>query len=160
MADPVDQPAYETARPEKSPGVALSSAAAAPPLPAPVVSSTGEDHSEKADTVSSTGMDDGVVRDEEKGTAQDSSPLDEPPPRSKGKIAVIMLALMLAVFLAALDVTIVTTALPTISEHFHSASGYTWIGSAFLLANAASIPSWGKISDMYVTFRECKVRSG
>lgn len=68
--------------------------------------------------------------------------------RSKGKIAVIMLALCLAVFLAALDVTIITTALPTISEHFHSSSGYTWIGSAFLLANAASIPSWGKVSGM------------
>jgi len=69
--------------------------------------------------------------------------------RSKGKIAVIMLALCLAVFLAALDVTIITTALPTISEYFHSAAGYTWIGSAFLLANAASIPSWGKVSDIF-----------
>lgn len=69
--------------------------------------------------------------------------------RSKGKIAVIMLALCMAVFLAALDVTIVTTALPTISEDFHSSAGYTWIGSAFLLANAASIPSWGKVSDIF-----------
>lgn len=69
--------------------------------------------------------------------------------RSKGKIAIIMVALCLAVFLAALDVTIVTTALPTISEHFHSATGYTWIGSAFLLANAASTPSWAKISDIF-----------
>jgi len=71
------------------------------------------------------------------------------PQRSNGKIALIMFALMMAVFLAALDVTIVTTALPTISEHFHSSAGYTWIGSAFLLANSASIPSWGKISDIF-----------
>lgn len=69
--------------------------------------------------------------------------------RSKGKIALIMLALCLAVFLAALDVTIITTALPTISEEFDSIAGYTWIGSAFLLANAASIPSWGKVSDIF-----------
>jgi hypothetical protein len=69
--------------------------------------------------------------------------------RSEAKIALIMLALCLAVFLGALDVTIVTTALPTISDHFHSSAGYTWIGSAFLLANAASIPSWGKISDIF-----------
>ena len=69
--------------------------------------------------------------------------------RSKGKIAIIMLALCMAVFLAALDVTIITTALPTISEHFHSSAGYTWIGSAFLLANSASIPSWGKVSDIF-----------
>jgi EmrB/QacA subfamily drug resistance transporter len=79
------------------------------------------------------------------------APKDDDPynGRSKGKVAVIMLALCMAVFLAALDVTIVTTALPTITEHFGSASGYTWIGSAFLLANAASIPSWGKVSDIF-----------
>lgn len=55
----------------------------------------------------------------------------------------------MAVFLAALDVTIITTALPTISEHFHSSAGYTWIGSAYLLANSASTPLWGKISDIF-----------
>ncbi|OQO00322.1 hypothetical protein B0A48_13669 [Cryoendolithus antarcticus] len=76
-------------------------------------------------------------------------PNDEYGGRSKGKVAIIMAALCMAVFLAALDVTIITTALPTISEHFHSTSGYTWIGSAFTLANAASVPSWGKISDIF-----------
>lgn len=45
--------------------------------------------------------------------------------------------------------TIVTTALPTISEHFHSVSGYIWVGSAFLLAAAASTPNWGKLSDIW-----------
>lgn len=55
----------------------------------------------------------------------------------------------MSVFLAALDVTIVTTALPTISEHFHSTTGYTWVGSAFLLATAASTPTWGKLSDIF-----------
>ncbi|KEQ76845.1 putative major facilitator superfamily transporter [Aureobasidium namibiae CBS 147.97] len=69
--------------------------------------------------------------------------------RSKGKIALIMTALGMAVFLAALDVTIITTALPTISEYFHSAAGYTWIGSAYLLGNASSVPLWGKISDIF-----------
>src|SRR5450756_2249651 len=49
----------------------------------------------------------------------------------------------------ALDTTIITTALPTISEYFHSNAGYTWIGSAYLLANAASTPSWGKFSDIW-----------
>ncbi|KAI4135049.1 MAG: hypothetical protein LQ347_001000 [Umbilicaria vellea] len=34
----------------------------------------------------------------------------------------------MAVFLAALDITIVSTALPTISDYFQSTSGYTWIG--------------------------------
>ncbi|KAL9093824.1 MAG: hypothetical protein Q9159_000126 [Coniocarpon cinnabarinum] len=69
--------------------------------------------------------------------------------RSRGKIAIIMLAIGMAVFLAALDITIITTALPTISNDFHTASGYTWIGSAYLLATAASTPIWGKISDIF-----------
>ena len=90
--------------------------------------------------------------DEEKAAEkQEGEGDDEPisPGRSKGKIALIMTALCMAVFLAALDVTIITTALPTISEDFHSTAGYTWIGSAFLLANSASIPSWGKVSDIF-----------
>jgi MFS family permease len=54
-----------------------------------------------------------------------------------------------AVFLAALDITIVSTALPTISQEFQSTQGYTWIGSAFLLAAAVVAPSWGKLSDIW-----------
>ncbi|OAX80296.1 hypothetical protein ACJ72_05374 [Emergomyces africanus] len=68
----------------------------------------------------------------------------------KGKIAVIMTALCLAVFLAALDMTIITTALPTISRYFDASQGdYTWIGSSYTLAAAASMPSWGKVSDIF-----------
>lgn len=87
--------------------------------------------------------------DEEKAAAakqEEKAPVEQ---RSKAKVALIMLAMCMAVFLAALDVTIITTALPTISEHFHSTAGYTWIGSAFLLANSASVPSWGKVSDIF-----------
>ena len=52
-------------------------------------------------------------------------------------------------FLAALDITIITTALPTISEHFHTNAGYIWAGAAYILADAASTPVWGKISDIW-----------
>ncbi|KUJ24664.1 MFS general substrate transporter [Mollisia scopiformis] len=69
--------------------------------------------------------------------------------RTKFQTTVIMISLCMSTFLAALDITIITTALPTISEHFHSNAGYTWIGSAYLLANAASTPSWGKFSDIW-----------
>jgi hypothetical protein len=41
---------------------------------------------------------------------------------------IIMLCLCTSVFLAALDTTIITTALPTISGYFGSSAGYTWIG--------------------------------
>ncbi|KAK2738758.1 hypothetical protein FQN57_006926 [Myotisia sp. PD_48] len=69
---------------------------------------------------------------------------------SKSKITLIMIALCLATFLAALDMTIITTALPTISREFNSSQAdYTWVGSAYLLGAASSTPSWGKISDIF-----------
>ncbi|KIW65120.1 hypothetical protein PV04_07403 [Phialophora macrospora] len=69
---------------------------------------------------------------------------------SKARTAVIIFSLCMALFLAALDVTIITTALPTIAQHFHiNASDYTWVGSSYLLANAASVPLWGKLSDIW-----------
>ena len=43
-----------------------------------------------------------------------------------------------------------TTAVPTITSHFHaSEADYTWIGSAYLLAASASGPTWGKLSDIF-----------
>lgn len=74
---------------------------------------------------------------------------EERPQRSKVKIALIMFSLAVAVLLVALDITIVTTALPTISEEFRSASGYTWVGSAYLIAQSAATPIWGKVSDIF-----------
>jgi hypothetical protein len=55
----------------------------------------------------------------------------------------------LSLFVAALDATIVATAAPTISADLNSAAGYTWIGAAYLLANAASGPIWAKLSDIW-----------
>ena len=51
--------------------------------------------------------------------------------------------------MAALDQTINATAIPSIAASLHSAAGYTWIGGAYLLANAASSPIWGKLSDIW-----------
>jgi EmrB/QacA subfamily drug resistance transporter len=69
--------------------------------------------------------------------------------RTRLQTTLIIAALASALFLAALDVTIVTVAIPTIAEQFNSTAGYTWIGSAYLLANAAAAPVWGKISDIW-----------
>ncbi|PTU21957.1 hypothetical protein P175DRAFT_0457194 [Aspergillus ochraceoroseus IBT 24754] len=60
-----------------------------------------------------------------------------------------MVALCLSLLIAALDQTIVSTSLPTITSRLHSASGYTWIGAAYLLASAAAAPIWAKISDIW-----------
>ncbi|KAG8623439.1 hypothetical protein KVT40_008415 [Elsinoe batatas] len=89
---------------------------------------------------------------ESDGATPVKPPHDEPNDFEKssiGKRSVVMSALCMAVFLAALDVTIITTALPTISSEFQSSAGYTWIGSAFLLGNASSVPTWGKVSDIF-----------
>ena len=84
-----------------------------------------------------------------KGPVAPGAQDEERPQRSKLKIALIMFSLAVAVLLVALDITIVTTALPTIAEEFHSASGYTWVGSAYLIAQSAATPIWGKVSDIF-----------
>ncbi|KAG8974026.1 hypothetical protein FRC05_007942 [Tulasnella sp. 425] len=63
-------------------------------------------------------------------------------------LLIIFPGLMLAVFLAALDQTIVGVALPTIVRDLGSSSGYAWVGSAYLLAASALAPLWGILSDL------------
>ncbi|KAL3456395.1 MFS drug transporter [Aspergillus heterothallicus] len=70
-------------------------------------------------------------------------------PRSKRRIAAIMTALYLVLFITALDQTIIATSIPTISASLQSAAGYTWIGSAYLLATAAAGPIWARVSDIF-----------
>ncbi|KAF3034461.1 hypothetical protein E8E11_003749 [Didymella keratinophila] len=70
-------------------------------------------------------------------------------PRSNLRMFAILTALFLSLFVAALDATIVATAAPTMSHDLNSAAGYTWIGGAFLLGNAASGPIWAKLSDIF-----------
>ncbi|GJD03033.1 multidrug resistance protein fnx1 [Colletotrichum higginsianum] len=84
-------------------------------------------------------------------TATAAAAADDDPEagRTKLETLLIVLSLCAALFLAALDVTIITTAVPTIAEEFNSNIGYIWIGSAYLLANAAFVPTWGKISDIW-----------
>ncbi|KIW50684.1 hypothetical protein, variant [Exophiala xenobiotica] len=69
--------------------------------------------------------------------------------RSKFRITMILIALYLSLFVAALDATIVATALPKMTADLHSAAGYIWIGGAFLIANAAAAPIWVKLSDIW-----------
>jgi EmrB/QacA subfamily drug resistance transporter len=69
--------------------------------------------------------------------------------RSKFRITMIIIACYLSLFIAALDVTIVATAVPTITADLHSPSGYAWIGGAYLIATAAGAPIWAKLSDIW-----------
>ncbi|MEV5825151.1 MFS transporter [Spirillospora sp. NPDC052242] len=58
-------------------------------------------------------------------------------------------ALMLALLLAALDQTIVSTALPTIVSDLGGLNHLSWVVTAYLLAATASTPLWGKLGDQY-----------
>ncbi|KAJ4113949.1 hypothetical protein NW768_011479 [Fusarium equiseti] len=69
--------------------------------------------------------------------------------RTRIQTTVIATSLMSALFLSALDVTIVATAVPTISQDLESQTGYVWIGATYVLANAAFSPIWGKLSDIW-----------
>jgi EmrB/QacA subfamily drug resistance transporter len=62
---------------------------------------------------------------------------------------VVISALMLAMLLAALDQTIVSTALPRIASDLHGLSKYSWVATAYLLTSAVATPLYGKISDMF-----------
>ncbi|MGH7239388.1 MAG: MDR family MFS transporter, partial [Candidatus Saccharimonadales bacterium] len=68
---------------------------------------------------------------------------------SHGEIMVIIGALMLVMLLAALDQTIVATALPVIAGDLHGLSKLSWVVTAYLLTSAVSTPIYGKISDMF-----------
>ncbi|KAG9255928.1 major facilitator superfamily domain-containing protein [Emericellopsis atlantica] len=89
-----------------------------------------------------------VVETDAPGPAA-ASPDEPEAQRTKLENFLIIFALCLALFLAALDVTIITTAIPTISAHFNSSLGYIWVGAAYLLGNSAFAPMWGKISDIW-----------
>ncbi|MBO2447369.1 DHA2 family efflux MFS transporter permease subunit [Actinomadura barringtoniae] len=68
----------------------------------------------------------------------------------KGRdLAVILGALMLAMLLAALDQTIVSTALPTIVSDLGGLNHLSWVVTAYLLSSTASTPLWGKLGDQY-----------
>ncbi len=62
---------------------------------------------------------------------------------------VIFSALMLAILLAALDQTIVATALPVIVSDLNGLNEYSWVATSYLLTSAISTPLYGKISDMF-----------
>ncbi len=68
---------------------------------------------------------------------------------SQRRIVITVVAVMAGMFLAALDGTVVATALPTIANQLHGLSLYTWVISGYLIAEVTTIPLWGKFADMY-----------
>ena len=65
------------------------------------------------------------------------------------QIMVILSGLMLGMFLAALDQTIVGTAIRTIADDLHGLSLQAWATTAYLITSTISTPIYGKLSDIY-----------
>ncbi|MFE3592304.1 DHA2 family efflux MFS transporter permease subunit [Streptomyces niveus] len=68
---------------------------------------------------------------------------------SRRTIFVSIGALLLGLLLAALDQTIVSTALPTIASDLGGLDHLSWVVTAYLLASTAATPLWGKLGDQY-----------
>jgi EmrB/QacA subfamily drug resistance transporter len=68
---------------------------------------------------------------------------------SHRRVLLIIGALMLGMLLAALDQTIVSTALPTIVGDLGGGAHIAWVVTAYLLAATVSTPLWGKLGDQY-----------
>ncbi|UFR04718.1 MDR family MFS transporter [Streptomyces sp. Go40/10] len=78
-------------------------------------------------------------------TAKDASSGEHVP----GSVLVPIGALLLGLLLAALDQTIVATALPTIVSELGGLEHLSWVVTAYLLASTAATPLWGKLGDQY-----------
>jgi EmrB/QacA subfamily drug resistance transporter len=68
---------------------------------------------------------------------------------SRRRVWFILIGLLLGMLLAALDQTIVATALPTIAGDLHGLSHLSWVVTGYLLASTVSTPLWGKLGDLY-----------
>ncbi|KIK90429.1 hypothetical protein PAXRUDRAFT_681387 [Paxillus rubicundulus Ve08.2h10] len=67
----------------------------------------------------------------------------------QNRLGIVLFGVMCTTFLAALDQTIIATALPTIVANIGGGNNYSWVGSAYMLTGAALGPLYGKLSDMF-----------
>jgi EmrB/QacA subfamily drug resistance transporter len=79
----------------------------------------------------------------------DAPPIAPRAPLTPAETRTILMSLMVTMFLAALDQTIVATALPTIGRQFHDVTNLSWVITAYLLASTAVAPVFGTLSDIY-----------
>jgi EmrB/QacA subfamily drug resistance transporter len=77
------------------------------------------------------------------------TPAAHPEPLTHRQILVVFNGLLLALFLAALDQTIVSTALPTIVSDLGGLEQLAWVVTSYLLASTVVTPIYGKLGDLY-----------
>jgi len=92
-----------------------------------------------------------IVKDAqaEYGPAKEESPEDTNHYLTGFKLVTLVIALCLAVFLVALDQTIIATAIPKITDHFNSISDIGWYGSAYFLTSTSLQPTFGRIYKVF-----------
>src|SRR3989442_6577942 len=66
-----------------------------------------------------------------------------------GRRWAVTAGLLLCLFLAALEATVVSTAMPTVVTSLGGLDQYGWVFSAYLLTSTASVPLWGRLSDLF-----------
>jgi EmrB/QacA subfamily drug resistance transporter len=62
---------------------------------------------------------------------------------------VVVLAVMLAMFMAAMEATVIGTAMPTVVAELHGIELYGWVGAIYMLATTVTIPVYGKLADTF-----------
>ncbi len=70
-------------------------------------------------------------------------------PLTKTRLNLITLAILLSLFLASMEGTVVATAMPTIVSQLGGLSIYSWVFSIYMLASTTTVPIYGKLSDLY-----------
>ncbi|MDF2439339.1 MAG: hypothetical protein JWN98_323, partial [Abditibacteriota bacterium] len=70
-------------------------------------------------------------------------------PLSSKRRRAITAGVLLGMFLAALEVTIIGTAMPTVIASLGGLNHYSWVFSAYLITSTVPVPVWGKLSDIY-----------
>lgn len=78
-------------------------------------------------------------------------------PLNRNQLASSLTGLMLCLFLAALDGTVVATAMPRIVAELHGFEQYSWVATAYLLASTAMVPIVSKLSDIYGRKRQLMI---
>ena len=89
----------------------------------------------------------GGVRAQGTGEESTEGALAQPLPRRQ--VLLTMAGVMLALFLASLDQTIVATAMPRIIADLEGFDRFTWVTTAYLVASTTVVPVVGRLSDMY-----------
>jgi EmrB/QacA subfamily drug resistance transporter len=67
----------------------------------------------------------------------------------KNRIILVTAGIMLSLFLASMEATVVATAMPTIVGQLGGLEHYSWVFSAYMLASTTTVPLYGKLSDIY-----------